>query len=63
MFQETKIIENRLTSMLNRIKSFIETEKLLPEKSLVVVGLSGGADSMVLLHVLLQLGYRCIAAH
>lgn len=63
MFQKTKIIENRLTIMLNRIKSFIETEKLLPGESLVVVGLSGGADSMVLLHVLLQLGYRCIAAH
>ncbi|MBN2767335.1 MAG: tRNA lysidine(34) synthetase TilS [Paludibacteraceae bacterium] len=49
--------------MLNRIKSYIESEKLIHENGTVVVGLSGGADSMVMLHVLRKLGYHCLAAH
>lgn len=50
--------------MLQRIRSYIEKHKLLPDKSLpVLVGLSGGADSVALLAVLVRLGYRCIAAH
>ncbi len=49
--------------MLNRVKSYIESEKLLPANGTVLVGLSGGADSMVLLHILQSLGYSCIAAH
>ena len=29
----------------------------------MLVGLSGGPDSMALIHILMQLGYNCIAAH
>jgi len=35
----------------------------LAKGATVVVGFSGGADSTVLLYVLHQLGFRCIAAH
>ena len=33
------------------------------QNSRILVGLSGGADSMALLQILLQLGYHCQAAH
>ena len=63
VLSETKIIENRLINMLNRVKSYIESEKLLSADGTVLVGLSGGVDSMVLLHILRNLGYSCVAAH
>ena len=49
--------------MLDKIRSFIEKEKLLTANASVIVGLSGGMDSMALLDILLLLGYRCVAAH
>lgn len=50
--------------MLKRkVKQFIEHEGLLEKGDKVLVGLSGGADSVALLRVLLQLGYTCEAAH
>ncbi len=49
--------------MLDTIRSFIEKEKLLSANASVIVGLSGGMDSMALLDILILLGYRCVAAH
>ncbi len=48
---------------LQRVGLFIERERLLPASARVVVGVSGGADSIALLHALVQLGYECIACH
>ena len=44
--------------------TFIYREyRLLSEDRPVLVGLSGGADSVALLGVLVRLGYPCIALH
>lgn len=37
--------------------------KLIPEGAKVVVGLSGGADSIALLDLLQKQGYHCVSAH
>ncbi|MDE7475911.1 MAG: 7-cyano-7-deazaguanine synthase, partial [Duncaniella sp.] len=50
-------------SFSTRIKNFILRHHLLTEDDRVVVGLSGGADSVALLDVLHQLRYKCVAAH
>ena len=49
--------------MIDRVRRFIEKEKLFTPNATVVVGLSGGMDSMVLLDLLTLLGYECVAAH
>ncbi len=49
--------------MLQRVSQYIQRHALLTTDAPVLVALSGGADSVVLLHLLLQLGYRCEAAH
>ena len=49
--------------MLGVIKKYIEDNSLLSPNVAVVVGLSGGMDSMALLDLLTLLEYRCIAAH
>ena len=46
-----------------RIQKFIEEKRLMLSADRVLVALSGGTDSVALLRVLLQLGYRCEAAH
>lgn len=50
-------------SILTQIDRFINAESLLKKGSRVVVGLSGGADSVALLSVLTELGYDCLAVH
>lgn len=50
--------------MLKReVRQFIEHQELLQKGDRMLVALSGGADSVALLRVLLQLGYTCEAAH
>ena len=49
--------------MTTQIQEYILHHKLFSKQSKVLIGLSGGPDSMALIHVLLQLGYNCIAVH
>ncbi|MBR6866868.1 MAG: tRNA(Ile)-lysidine synthetase, partial [Prevotella sp.] len=51
--------------MLNKVTAFIERHQLLchDADNKYIVALSGGADSVALLLVLKQLGYRLEAAH
>ncbi len=49
--------------LVNRVATYIQKEKLLPEQGKVLIALSGGADSVTLLHILMALGYTCEAAH
>lgn len=50
--------------MIHNTASFIRRHALAaPERGPVIVGLSGGADSVALLAVMRALGYRCVAAH
>lgn len=49
--------------MLTIIRTYIQTYRLLDEERPLLVGLSGGADSVALLAVLVRLGYTCVAAH
>ena len=49
--------------MIQKIKSYIESNHLLTTEKFVIVGISGGSDSVSLLFILNHLGYNCIAAH
>ena len=49
--------------MLRRVSTYIRKHGLLVKDQPVLVAISGGADSVSLLVVLLQAGYSCIAAH
>lgn len=40
-----------------------EAKRLIDSDSTVIVGLSGGADSVALLDLLFSLGYRCVVTH
>lgn len=49
--------------MRNIVRAYIEKHQLLDEELPVLVGFSGGADSVALLSLLVQLGYPCVALH
>ena len=49
--------------MLRRVSTYIRQRELLDKRLPVLVAVSGGADSVALLDVLLRAGYICIAAH
>lgn len=49
--------------MIERVRKFIEKEISLTPNATLIVGLSGGMDSMILLDMLTLLGYQCVAAH
>lgn len=49
--------------MIKKVASYIESNKLLQPADTVIVGLSGGADSVCLAHILIRLGYSVVAAH
>lgn len=55
-------MDNR-QSLLERVRQYIARHIPLSYQHLVLVGLSGGADSVALLSILTQLGYRCEACH
>lgn len=50
-------------SLINSLQRYIKQHRLFTESDLLLVTVSGGVDSMVLLHSLLKLKYRCIVAH
>jgi len=49
--------------MQQKVQSYIQKQQLLTDQGSVIVGVSGGIDSISLLHLLKSLGYRCIVAH
>ena len=49
--------------MQKQVAAYIQKHSLLPDGATVIVGFSGGADSVALLVLQHRLGYRCVAAH
>lgn len=49
--------------MIAKVKEYIKTNRLLQPRERVIIGVSGGADSVALLDILLRLKYDCIVAH
>jgi tRNA(Ile)-lysidine synthase len=47
----------------HKVISYIKTHQLCREGAKLIVGVSGGADSIALLHFLHNAGYACIVAH
>lgn len=56
-------VQNIIRDFRQKTADFIAAHRLLRRDAPVVVALSGGADSVALLAVLVDLGYDCRAAH
>ena len=52
-----------MVQVVRRVSDFIAQHQLLVPNAHVLVALSGGADSVALLRILMRLGYRCHAVH
>ena len=50
-------------NLIEKVKAAIERENLIPAGTRLIAGVSGGADSVALLHILHRLGYPLTAAH
>ncbi len=49
--------------MINLVAKYIKKEKLINDNEKIVIALSGGVDSMVLLNILIKLNYNVIIGH
>ncbi len=49
--------------MIRKVSKFIQLHQLFEQNSKLLVAVSGGVDSVVLLHLLHALHYECVAAH
>lgn len=49
--------------MLNKIKNFIKEHHLFEDNQKIICAVSGGVDSVCLLHILYDLGYPLVLAH
>ena len=52
-----------MNELLNKISTYIHDQQLLEKDNLLLVALSGGADSVALLLLLSEMGYRVEACH
>jgi len=49
--------------LIRKVQTYIETNHLLTPGKPVIIGFSGGRDSVSLLFILNRLGYKCITVH
>lgn len=52
-----------MIKLLEKVKKYIKDNNLIDPNEVIVIALSGGVDSMVLLNMLYQLGYKLVIAH